>query len=168
MANDKPEEVKAQFTPTVTESEIKARKFMDGIDQLAATVPWLQGRFPARARRAARHRAVTKAFMHTAAAAVSAVDELQSLAKFAPDDARLLFQDDDAFKPVIRKLEGLVRDLKYSMEMRKAALADGTLQIYNIAQALLRDPASAHLGPYVDAMKRDLGRKGRGNKTKKK
>ena len=168
MADDTQEEaeVAAELAPTVTQSEIEAHRFMESLDELAGTVPWLEYKFTPRARKAARHRVVTKKFMATASEAVRRLPELEKLATFSADDVTLLYQDEDAYKQVIRKLQALMEAFQYSLDLRKADLADATLRIYAIAQALLRDPGSAQIGPYVAAMKRDLGRKGRGAKVK--
>ena len=44
---------------------------------------------------------------------------------------------------------------------RKASLAADSLQIYDLAKGLARDPDSADIAAVVANMKRDLGKRGR-------
>jgi hypothetical protein len=138
---------------------------MEGLDALVARISWLQPRHARAARKARGRRTVSRQFMLTTATSVEQSEELQRMKKLDPAVTRLVFQDDAAWKPAIDKVAALLSNLKFSLEIRKADVAEASLQIFHIAQGLARDPAGAGLESAVENMRRDLGRKGRGSKV---
>jgi hypothetical protein len=149
----------------MTQSDLDAQAFMEGLDALVARISWLQPRHARAARKARGRRTVSRQFMLTTATSVEQSEELQRMKKLDPAVTRLVFQDDAAWKPAIDKVAVLLSNLKFSLEIRKADVAEASLQIFHIAQGLARDPDGAGLESVVENMRRDLGRKGRGSKV---
>src|SRR5260221_1039895 len=65
------------FTPTITQSDVEAQAFMDGLDTLMATIQWLRPYYAPAAKKARGRRAVTRQFMMTTAASVEQNEDLQ-------------------------------------------------------------------------------------------
>ena len=99
--------------------------------------------------------------MISAAAAVEQVPELQAIQKLDVDAAHDTLQFLEAFRPVRDKVDAFAKNLKYTMDSRKAKLATDSLLTYDVAKGLARDPKSATIASLVANMKRDLGRRGR-------
>jgi hypothetical protein len=134
---------------------------MDSVEALAAQITVLQAPHPAMAKRVRRQRVIPKEFIWSAIAAVEALPVLESVNKFNPANAREVLQFEEAFIPVVRRIEMLAANLRYTLEARRADVTDAALQIYAIAKGVARDPDSADVAGHVALMKRDLGRRGR-------
>jgi hypothetical protein len=78
-----------------------------------------------------------------------------------PRAGRDTLQFIEAFRPVLDKVSAFTNALKFTIASRKASLAADSVQIYDIAKGLARDPGSAAIDSVVPNMKRDLGKRGR-------
>jgi hypothetical protein len=105
------------------------------------------------------HQSVPNDFIRTVASSVDDTPELQSVKKLDVNEARDTLQFIDAFMPVVDLLNALGRDLKFTIDSRKAKVAADALQIYEIAKGVARDPGSANVASHVANMKRDLNRR---------
>jgi hypothetical protein len=103
--------------------------------------------------------------LKTVFSAVEATAALQAIGKYNLDANRDSLQFLDSFQSVIDSIGGVYKDMKRVFDTRKAALVFDSLQIYAIAQGVIRDPDEILLATHVENMKRDLRRKG-GRKKK--
>jgi hypothetical protein len=100
-------------------------------------------------------------FVSAVIAAVETVPELQALkAKFDVDDAHDTLQMLDAYDPLVAKLQVLARELRFTLDARKAKVVSDARQIYAVAKRFGRDPAS-EVTAHVEVMKRVLNRRRR-------
>jgi hypothetical protein len=158
-----PEEPVPQ-TPTVTYYEQLADKFMKALDDIAEIIPKLQASHESTAPFVRSYLSIPNAFLATTISAVEQDATLQGVQKLDLTASRDTLQFLEAFKPVLDKLTGFQSALKFTMNSRKALLAADSLQIYDVAKGLARDPGSAGMAAHVGNMKRDLGRRGRPKK----
>lgn len=100
-------------------------------------------------------------FVAAVIAAVETVAELQALkAKFDVAAAHDTLQMLDAYDPIVAKLQVLARELRFTLDARKAKVVSDARQIYAVAQRFARDPASEVMA-HVETMKRGLNRRRR-------
>ncbi|HEY6140888.1 MAG TPA: hypothetical protein VI670_24295 [Thermoanaerobaculia bacterium] len=100
-------------------------------------------------------------FVAAVIAAVETVPELQALkAKFDVAAAHDALQMFDAYDPIVAKLLALARELRFTLDARKAKVVSDARQIYAVAQRFARDPAS-EVTAHVEIMKRGLNRRRR-------
>src|SRR5215210_6182713 len=75
-----------------------------------------------------------------------------------PDQVRDLVAYADAFGPLADELEALAHFMRYSARAARHAAGTEALTTYSLAVRLSKQPANAHLRPYVADMRRALGR----------
>ncbi|HEX9985635.1 MAG TPA: hypothetical protein VGF69_20420 [Thermoanaerobaculia bacterium] len=64
----------------------------------------------------------------------------------------------DAFAPLADELEALAQFVRYSVTVARNKAGSESLTTYAVAQRLAKRPENGHLVPYVDDMRRALGR----------
>jgi hypothetical protein len=148
-------------TPTITHYQQVAAEFMSALDQIAQIIPKLEAIHVSTANLVRSRLNVPNEFLATVTAAVEQVAELQAINKLDVNAARDTLQFLEAFRPVRDKVDAFAKNLKYTMDSRKAKLATDSLLTYDVAKGLARDPNSATIASLVANMKRDLGRRGR-------
>ena len=148
-------------TPTITHYQQVAAEFMAALDEIAKIIPKLEAAHVSTANLVRSRLNVPNEFLATVTAAVEQTPELQAVNKLNVNDARDTLQFLDAFRPVRDKVDAFAKNLKHTMDSRKATLATQSLQVYDIAKGVARDPNSATVAALVANMKRDLGRRGR-------
>ena len=148
-------------TPTITFYQQLADEFMKELDDIAPIIPQLEAAHISTANFVRSHLNVPNEFLATALAAVEQTPALQAVNKLDVLAARDTLQFIEAFRPVLDKVSAFANALKFTIASRKASLAADSLQIYDIAKGLARDPGSAALASVVANLKRDLGRRGR-------
>lgn len=148
-------------TPTITHYQAVAAEFMTALDEIAQIIPKLEAIHVSTANLVRSRLNVPNEFLATVTAAVEQVPELQSINKLDVNAARDTLQFLEAFRPVRDKVDAFAKNLKYTMDSRKAKLATDSLLTYDVAKGLARDPNSATIASLVANMKRDLGRRGR-------
>jgi len=148
-------------TPTITHYQQIAAEFMAALDQIALIIPKLEAVHVSTANLVRSRLNVPNEFLATVTAAVEQTPELQAVKKLDVNEARDTLQFLEAFRPVRDKVDAFAKNLKHTMDSRKATLATQSLQVYDIAKGVARDPNSATVASLVANMKRDLGRRGR-------
>jgi hypothetical protein len=148
-------------TPTITHYQQVAAEFMAALDEIAKIIPKLEAVHVATANLVRSRLNVPNEFLATVTAAVEQTEELQAVKKLDVNEARDTLQFLEAFRPVRDKVDAFAKNLKHTMDSRKATLATQSLQVYDIAKGVARDPNSATVAALVANMKRDLGRCGR-------
>lgn len=149
-------------TPTITHYQQLADAFSKALDEIATSVPRLEGEHPATVGFVRSHQNIPNEFLATAIAAVEQTPELQGVNKLDVTTARDTLQFIEAFRPMQDKVMTFAKNLKFTVGSRKANLAADALQIYFIAKGVARDPGAAAVSSLVQNLKRDLGRRGRG------
>ncbi len=145
-------------TPTVTHYQQIASKLSETVTAAFADVTSFEAPHASTLGFVRSHQSVSTAFIATVISAVEATGELQSVKKFDTLEARDTLQFIEAFRPVVDLMNALARDLKFTIDARKAKVAADALQIYDIAKGVARDPGSASVSAHVHNMRRDLGR----------
>lgn len=148
-------------TPTITHYQQVAAEFMSALDEISQIIPKLEAIHVSTANLVRSRLNVPNEFLATVTAAVEQVSELQAINKLDVNAARDTLQFLEAFRPVRDKVDAFAKNLKYTMDSRKAKLATDSLLTYDVAKGLARDPNSATIASLVQNMKRDLGRRGR-------
>ena len=148
-------------TPTITHYQQVAAEFMSALDEISQIIPKLEAIHVSTANLVRSRLNVPNEFLATVTAAVEQVPELQAIQKLDVNAARDTLQFLEAFRPVRDKVDAFAKNLKYTMDSRKAKLATDSLLTYDVAKGLARDPNSATIASLVANMKRDLGRRGR-------
>lgn len=148
-------------TPTVTHYQQVAAEFMSALDEISQIIPKLEAIHVSTANLVRSRLNVPNEFLATVTAAVEQVPELQAIQKLDVNSAHDTLQFLEAFRPVRDKVDAFAKNLKYTMDSRKASLATDSLLTYDVAKGLARDPKSATIASLVANMKRDLGRRGR-------
>lgn len=148
-------------TPTITHYQQVAAEFMSALDEISQIIPKLEAIHVSTANLVRSRLNVPNEFLATVTAAVEQVQELQAINKLDVNAARDTLQFLEAFRPVRDKVDAFAKNLKYTMDSRKAKLATDSLLTYDVAKGLARDPNSATIASLVANMKRDLGRRGR-------
>ena len=134
---------------------------MSALDEISRIIPKLEAIHVSTATLVRSRLNVPNEFLATVTAAVEQVPELQAIQKLDVNAARDTLQFLEAFRPVRDKVDAFAKNLKYTMDSRKAKLATDSLLTYDVAKGLARDPNSATIASLVANMKRDLGRRGR-------
>ena len=160
-AAEPPEGTPPVATPTVTHYQQLADDFMRKLDEIAGNVPKLEAEHVSTATFVRSHLNVSNQFLSTVTSGVEQTPELQDINKLDVLAARDTLQFIEAFRPVLDKVMAFGKNLQFTLNSRKASLVLDSLQIYDIAKGLARDPNSAALASLVRNMKRDLGRAGR-------
>jgi hypothetical protein len=134
---------------------------MSALDEISQIIPKLEAIHVSTANLVRSRLNVPNEFLATVTAAVEQVAELQAIQKLDVNAAHDTLQFLEAFRPVRDKVDAFAKNLKYTMDSRKAKLATDSLLTYDVAKGLARDPNSATIASLVANMKRDLGRRGR-------
>ena len=153
-------------TPTVTHYQQIAAQFCALFDQAVLILPKLEVKHSSTSRFVRTHQNIPIPFMATAISAVEQTVELQSVGKLDAANGRDTLQFQEAFRPVYDKIQAFADSLNFTMDSRIAYLAADSLQLYDVAKGLARDPNGAVIAGFVEIMQRDLGRSGR-PRTKK-
>lgn len=112
------------------------------------------------------HINVSVEFIATAIAVIEGRPELQAAARLDPSDGRAGLQYLEAFRTVHDRLLQMADQLKRAMKQRKALLAWQALQTYAIARGFARGAFNPELEANLDALRRDLGPRGRPRKKR--
>lgn len=145
-------------TPTITHYQQIAAQVSAILNQALSHISSFEAPHSSTQNFVRSHKIIPTDFIATAISAVEATPELQSVNKFDVNEARDVLQFIEAFRPVVDQIEALGRDVKFTIDARKAKVAADALQIYDIAKGVARDPNSAALQSHVANLKRDLGR----------
>ncbi len=162
VATARPVEPPHQLTPF---DEIAAQ-VIAGITEAVSVIPAFEPRHPENERFIARYQTFSSEMIRSSIAAAEATPEFNIAGKLDVEQARAALQYEDAFRPVIDKVEQLLINLKFTSAMRKSRIVAGALQTYQIAKGIGRDPGSAAVAAHAQIVKRDLRRPGGPKKVK--
>lgn len=147
-------------SPTTTYYQSVATNFLKEFEQLASLVPKLELSHPATSEFVRTHTNVPVAFLATTVASVEQEPDLQAVSRMDVALSRDRLQYWDAFRPVRDRVATFLDAIGFSLNTQRAYLTVDSLQMYEIAKGMARDPGSAHISAVVGNMKRDLKRKG--------
>jgi hypothetical protein len=139
---------------------------MAAINAASKLVPGFVARHPENERFVRKYRRFPREMITTAIAAVEANPELEGAKKFNLDRARAAVQYGTAFKPAIDLTNNLSGDVQFTYDYLTALAIEDSLQIYAVAKAFGRDPASAQVAAHANNIKRDLQRPGTSRKKR--
>jgi len=143
--------------PTATHYEDVSAQVTALVNQVAAAIPYLEAPHPGTLPFVRAQKSVPINFVATVTASVDANPELQ-VQQFDVSAAKDMLQYDAAFQPLLLKVQGLARDLKFSLDSRKASAAADALQMYAIAKGISRATDSPKVVEHVLNMQNALGR----------
>ncbi len=146
-------------TPTTTYYQQLADNAVKAIDALAAAMPPLEASHPLTADFVRSHRNIPASDIAEAVAIVEQNPELLTTNKLAPAQSRDDLQFAEAFGPVGQKLIATGETVNFTVNAKLAALTASGQQIRTVAEALSRDPGSAHLIPAATRLKKIFGKK---------
>ena len=159
-----PDDPASPQTPTVTHYEQVAAKLSSAIDEALALMPNFTQSHPLTKGFVQSQKSVSDAFIVSTIAAVEANPELQSVNKFDVTAARDLLQLSDAFRPLVDKLNGAAKNVKFTIDQKRAEIVADALQTYDIAKGVARDAEATTAAEHVGNLRRDLGRSGKHKK----
>ncbi|HXA18597.1 MAG TPA: hypothetical protein VN380_16505 [Thermoanaerobaculia bacterium] len=151
-------------TPTVTHYEQVAAKLSSAIDEALALMPDFTQSHPLTKGFVRSQQSVSDTFILSTIAAVEANPELQSVNKFDVTAAGDLLQLSDAFRPLVDKLNGAAKNVKFTIDRKRAEIVADALQTYEIAKGVARDAEATTAAEHVGNLRRDLGRSGKQKK----
>lgn len=144
---------------TTTAAEMLAQDLGAEMEALLERIGGLQIPHPKTARRVRGARMVSREFLHSMIVAAGQTPEVRELGTFDPDETLAVLQFNDAFRIFADRMEMLLGSIRYTMEARKANVAEAALHTYALLKVLARKKEYAHLGQIVESLSRDLGRK---------
>src|SRR5258707_200120 len=136
-------------SPTPTHYGQLAAQISAALIELAKLFPTLEGQHPLTQTFVRTHQNVPIDFIQTVTSAVASTAVLQGVNKFDVAQGRDVVQFVQAFKPVYDELITLARNLKFTIDSRRASMAADSLQMYNIAKGIARDPSSTDVLSHV-------------------
>ncbi len=143
-----------------------AAQFMAAINAARLLIPGFVARHPENERFVRKFRRFPREAITSAIAAVEANPELEGAKKFNLDRARAAVQFGTAYKPAIDLTSNLSADMQFTDDYLTALALEDSLQIYAVAKAFGRDPASAQVAAHANNIKRDLRRPGTSRRKK--
>jgi len=143
-------------SPTVTHYQQLASEVSATIATAMSQIAPLEAPHPTTRDFVRANASVDSNFIVSVIAAVESTPELQGT-KFDVTEARDMLQFADAFRPVLDQIDVLGRSLKFTIDARKAKVAEDALHVYALGKRYARNPNSAAL-PHVEIMRRELGR----------
>jgi len=153
-------------TPTITHYQQIAANLAKALDDMLALIPSFVASHPSTTGFVRSHQNVPVEFIATAIAAVEANPQLQGTGNFDVSEARDALQFIDAFRPMADRLNAAARNVTFSIDSRRANVANGALQIYAIAKGVARNPLSTTVASHVGNLRRDLGKAGKARRKK--
>ena len=159
-----PDDPASPQTPTVTHYEQVAARLSSAIDDALALMPDFTQSHPLTKGFVQSQLSVSDTFILSTIAAVEANPELQSVKKFDVTAARDLLQLSDAFRPLVDKLNGAAKNVKFTIDRKRAEIVADALQTYDIAKGVARDADATTAAEHVGNLRRDLGRSGKRKK----
>jgi hypothetical protein len=147
-------------THTPTFYEQLAAELLPVLDRIMVVIPKLDESETATAQSVRTNLFVSDAFCADAIDAVEQLPELAATRKLDPVQGRNHLQFLIAFRPLEHKLIAVTRRVTHGLRAVKSGLGTKALQVYRIGQELASDERSPAIKAHMDAMKRDLGRRG--------
>jgi hypothetical protein len=146
-------------TLTVTYYQQLAAHFSEIIDEVSAIIPRAPGP-PLDAQFVRTHLNIPIKFLGTVVSSVEQVTSLRTAGKLDVAKGRNTLQLLEAFQTIRYKVAAFIEELEHALNSSQASLAVDSLDAYDLAKSLIRDPSNAALTSWVDNMQADLGRRG--------
>jgi hypothetical protein len=144
-----PNDTPATGTPqSYSDAAAQALKALDAVAALIPTSPLKQG---APIQYIRRRQAVNPELIDRAVDTVEATPSLQSL--LDPAQTRDSVAFNDAFRPVLSRINAMGQDLRLEIDLRHAKAGEDALAVYATAKRLSTRPSGAELASHVAAMK---------------
>jgi len=143
-------------SPTVTHYQQVASEVNGAIETALAQIAPLEAPHPTTRAFVRANAAIDTNFIASVIAAVENNKELQGT-KFNLVEARDALQFAEAFRPILDRITILARNLKFTIDARKANVAEDALHVYALGKRYSKNPNSTVL-PDVEIMRRELGR----------
>jgi hypothetical protein len=161
-----PDDPASSATPTVTHHQQIAAKLNAAIDEMLALIPDFVESHPATAVFVRTHQNVPVDFIATAIASAEANPEVLAASGFDVTKARDTLQFGDAFRPMADKFDTAAKNIRFTIDFKRAEVNNEALQFYAVAKGSARDPRKPAVSAHVGNLKRDLGRTGNVRKKK--
>lgn len=161
-----PDDPASTATPTVTHYQQVAAKVNAAIDELLALVPDFVESHPVTKLFVRTHLNLPADFIDTVIAAAEANPELQTASGFDVTKARDTVQFSDGFRPMADKFDTAAKNIRFTIDSKRADVNNEALRFYEVAKGSARDPRKTTVSAHVGNLKRDLGRTGVGRKKK--
>jgi hypothetical protein len=100
-------------------------------------------------------------FVETTSVAVKNSATLVRPTALTPEEIRGLMSYAESYTPVLDEVEALAQFIRHSIAAAKHKAGTDALTTYAVAQQLAKRPEGADLAPYVEDMRRTLGRRGK-------
>ena len=136
-----------------------AKVLLDKIRALRAEIPRLTIATSG-GRRLAFRMGVPDAFMESASVAIQISPRLEQSAGTDASTLRDAFGFAISYDALVQELRALARVVAHSIRVQRAEAAASALDVYAIAQRLANQKDGAELLPYVEDMRKKLGRTG--------
>jgi hypothetical protein len=154
----------AQVTPTITHYDQAAATFGKALEELLATMPHFVAAHPSTQGFVSVAKTVSDEFLVSTIAAVEETPGMRALEQFNVTDARDFLQFSQAYRPIKDKLAAAAKNVEFSIDLRRASVAEPALQAYVLVKGLARNPESTLAASHAGNLRRDLGRTGQGRK----
>jgi hypothetical protein len=161
-----PDDPASSSTPTVTHYQQVAAKLSEAIDEMLALIPNFVESHPATREFVRTHLNVPDYFIGSVIAAAEANPDLPAVSGFDVTNARDTLQFGDAFRPMADKLRAAAKNIRFTIDSRRAQVNREALQFYAVAKGVARDPRKTTVSIHVRFLKRDLGKSGIGRRKK--
>ena len=143
-----------EVTPSPHAAEAKA--FIEQIRTLRAAIPRLKPEGPRDARALVTRASVDQEFIEAAGAAMQASDLLDGSSPTTADALRDAMAFALAYQAALTEGKAFVRALTHTLRAAKATAGGHALDIYAVAQRLVKGENGAELVPHVENMRRKL------------
>ena len=143
-----------EITPSPHATEAKA--FVEQIRTLRAAIPRLKPEGPRDAKAMATLAAINQEFIEAAGTAMQASDLLDGSSPTTADALRDATAFALAYQAALTEGKAFVRALTHTLRAAKATAGGHALDIYALAQRLVKKEDGAELVPHVENMRRKL------------
>ena len=134
----------------------EAKVFVEQIRALRAAIPRLKPEGPRDAKALAPRASVDQEFIEAAGAAMQASDLLDGSSPTTVDALRDAIAFAQAYQAALTEGKAFVRALTHTLRAAKATAGGHALNIYALAQRLVKEENGAELVPHVENMRRKL------------
>jgi uncharacterized membrane protein len=145
----------------LTAAQRLAAELSDEMEAILERIGGLQDPHPSTAGQVRGARTVSREFIASMIMASKQFPEIEGLGTFNRDEAEAMLQFNDAFRIFANQMAMMMGRVRFTMEARKADVAAKALSTFAVMKGMVRDPRNKHLGPTIEVLTRDLGRKGR-------
>ena len=145
-------------SPTKTRYQQIADQFLRAFDSASALIPNLEAPHATTVNFVRGHANAPLKFLANLTSAVEQFPELSALGKLDTVAAHDHLQYIEAFRPLANTVRAFLKSLLFTLNAHQASLTADSLQVYDIAKGLARDPGSAQLATFLEMLKQDLSR----------